>query len=374
MSDIDKSNWQAKPNNEWSFVNVDKLFNIQIIKQSSNAGASFPSSDENLDGFKVALGGHDLDLAAFLDVTETDGFVVLHKGKLVHEYYAHANDATSKHILMSVTKSITSLVIGRLVEQGLLDTEARCATYVPELKDTLYERVTVRHCLDMRAGIDFEDGSSYEYRLAVGHVPPREGDKQTTFLEFVKDLKAPTIGAGGEFKYLSVNTDVLGIVCERASGKKLSELISEYVMQPAGAETNGHITVDSDGAPRAAGGMCASIYDLARIGQSILSGSVVSDAWAKDILNGGDHEVFAKGSFASMGGGSKTVAYRSCWTADSEAKTMIALGVFGQLLAVDLKNDIVVAKTSSQADRVAGVGTGVMAFHAVRRVLGENKT
>lgn len=369
MADINKSNWQTKPNNEWSFINVDKVLDTQVIKKSTKPGPAFPSSSENLDAFKIAFGKQELDLAGFLASTETDAFVVLHKGNLVHEYFAHGNDATSKHIIMSVTKSITALVIGRLVEHGLLDTEAKVSKYVPELTGTPYKNITVQHCLDMRAGIDFDDGASYEYRLAVGTAPPREGGKQTTFLEFLKTFDPPTTAPGEAFRYLSVNTDVLGVVCERASGKKLSELISEYVMQPAGAETDALISVDAAGAPRAAGGMCASVYSLARIGQAIIDGTIASKSWLNDILNGGDNEVFVKGSFGGLAGGRKTTAYRSCFTADSEDRTMIALGVYGQLLAVDLKNEIVVAKTSSQADRVAQVPTGVMCFHAVRRAL-----
>lgn len=369
MAGIDKSNWQTKPNNEWSFVNVDKLLDTQVIRKSSTPTPAFPSSSENLDSFKVTLGKQEQDLAAFLALTETDAFVVLHKGRLVHEYFAHGNDATSKHILMSVTKSITALVIGRLVEQGALDTEAKVSHYIPELKGTPYEHVTVRHCLDMRAGIDYEDGASHEYRMAVGTDPPHKGEKQTTFLDFLKGFDAPTTTPGGDFKYVSVNTDVLGLVCERASGKKLSDLISEYVMQPAGAENDALMTVDSAGAPRAAGGMCASVCDLARVGLGIISGSVISESWLQDTLSGGDTEAFAKGAFAGFAAGRKTTAYRSCWTADSEEKTMIALGVFGQMLAVDLKNEIVVAKTSSQADRVAQVPTSVMCFHSVRRAL-----
>ena len=369
MTHIDKSNWQTKPNNEWSFVNLDKVLETQTIKKSSAPASVFPPSSESLDTFKVTLGKHEQDLATFLASTETDAFIVLHKGKLVHEYYAHGNDATSKHILMSVSKSITALVVGRLVEQGVLSTETKTSEYVPELKGTPYEHITVRNCLDMRAGIDFNDANSHEYRLAVGSVQPREGEKQTTFLEFLKTFDPPTTAPGGEFHYLSINTDVLGLICEHASGKKFSDLISEYVMQPAGAENDALICVDPAGAPRPSGGMCASVYDLARVGQAIISGSVVSKSWLDDILTGGDTEAFARGAFAGFAGGRKTTAYRSCWTADSAERTMIGIGVYGQLLGVDLKNEIVVVKTSSQADRVAQVGTGVMCFHAVRRAL-----
>ena len=94
-----------------------------------------------------------MDLATFLTSTETDGIVVLHNGKIVFEHYDRTNTAESVHIMMSETKSVTGLISGILAEKGLLDVNAPVSTYVPETKGTSFDGVTVRQCLDMRAGV-----------------------------------------------------------------------------------------------------------------------------------------------------------------------------------------------------------------------------
>ncbi|KAK6437995.1 hypothetical protein LTR95_005802 [Oleoguttula sp. CCFEE 5521] len=373
-TNADLSNWRTHPHSEYGFANVDKLLATQTIKKTSQPSPSFEKSSKTLDKFALKTrDGKVLNITDFLVDSHTDGFLVLHNGKRVHEWYAHGNNEKTKHIMMSMTKSVVGLVTGILVGQGLIDPDAKVTIYLPELKETSYKEVTVRHLLDMRAGIQYDD-SSHDYRVAFGVEPRHEGEKETNFIDFLKTFNPPTVSPGGAFTYLSVNTDVLGMVLEKASGKKLSELISEYIWEPIGAEDDALITVDSAGNPRGAGGMCSTVEDLGRLGQALLSDSLVPKAWLDDILHGGDTEAFAAGSFAplvSPFGGAK-FAYRSCWTVSGELGIMIALGIHGQTLLIDRKADIVLAKTSSQPDPVMKLASAVQGFLEIKRVLTES--
>lgn len=191
------------------------------------------------------------------------------------------------------------------------------------------------------------------------------------FVAFLKDFHPEAKEPGGPFEYLSVNTDVLGLVLERASGKGLAKLISELIRTPIGAEQDALITVDSKGVPRAAGGMCATVRDLARLGQALISGSLVPQSWIEDMFAHGDGEVFASSPwmplFKPLGG---KPAYKSCFVADGEKRVLVAQGVHGQCLFVDLERQIVVVKTSSQAHPVAELAAGVKVFLEVGRLLG----
>ena len=75
---------------------------------------------------------------------------------------------------------------------------------------------------------------------------------------------------GGPFNYVSPNTDLLGWAIERAMGRRYADLMSELIWKPMGARRSAYITVDRLGAPRCAGGVCATVRDLARVGQLIV--------------------------------------------------------------------------------------------------------
>ena len=207
---------------------------------------------------------------------------------------------------------------------------------------------------------------------------PTEEGKPKNLHEFISNFQAPSLsevnGLGtSQFEYLSVNTDLMGWVLERASGKKFAELISELIWQPMGAESDAYITVDHAGNARPAGGMCATLRDIARIGQVVLhdGDGIVPAGWINDMLNNGSKEAFAAGPWRGFERSLGKVAYRSYWLANSEEQMLMGLGVHGQILLVDRKNGIIMAKTSSQPARFdAGkMFLAVLAFKEFQRLL-----
>src|SRR6185503_15795460 len=119
----------------------------------------------------------------FLDETDSDGLVILHRGKLILERYDNGMTSTTPHILMSVSKSLTAIVAGILIEQGRLDPEQTVVSIIPELGDSVYSGATVRHVLDMRVGLDFDEdylatsGPIVEYRKSTNWNPLGPGER-----------------------------------------------------------------------------------------------------------------------------------------------------------------------------------------------------
>jgi CubicO group peptidase (beta-lactamase class C family) len=147
------SNWREPEHSAWAFQNVDKIIATQPIKKGTNT-KSFGHQTHDLADFKLQVADKPaINLQTFLSATETDGMVVLKDGNVVFEHYDRGNTAESKHIMMSMTKSVTGLVCGIMASQGKLDADALVTKYVPEVAETSYHNVTVRQCLDMRAGI-----------------------------------------------------------------------------------------------------------------------------------------------------------------------------------------------------------------------------
>ena len=376
------SNWRDPEHVVWSFQNVDKILNTTPIKKGDKTTPLRARHvPVNLDYFNIKTSdGKSFDLSTFQQETNTDGIIVLKDGKIVYEHYDRTNTEKSIHIMMSMTKSVAGLIAGILVDQGRLDVDAVASTYVPELRGTSYENVKLQQLLDMRAGIKFDDADP-EYRRAAGWHEAKPDEEESNLHSFISKFNAPPgpkvdgLMGGDPFEYVSVNTDLMGWILERASGKKFADLVGELLWQPMGAESDAYISTDRAGNVRPAGGMCATVRDLARVCQLMLHDEecIVPSKWIHDMMNNGSKEAFAAGPWSSRGSGEifGNAAYRSYWVADDSVQLLMGLGVHGQMMFADRQNKIVMVKTSSQPDRFDGrkAALTAKAFREFRRIL-----
>ena len=143
-----------------------------------------------------------------------------------------------------------------------------------ELVRILYDNglTDFQNVLDMRTGIRFAEyyeaatGAIIEYRKSTGWNPLAPGETATDLRNFFNQVTDTDGAHQKRFHYVSPNTDLMAWIIERATGARFADLMSEHLWQPMGAETSAYITVDRLGAPRAAGGMCVTLRDLARVG------------------------------------------------------------------------------------------------------------
>lgn len=333
------ANWRNPPFSRWAFQHVREIVPSADIPNDPERVAKLPAAP-------AALGVEDL-----LEKTDTDALVVLHRGKLVCERYAHGMQAATPHIFMSVSKSMLGLLAGILAERRVLEPQRLVTDVLPELAGTAYEGATVRHLLDMRAGVAFDEdylateGPIVEYRKSTGWNPLAPGEAPSDLHGFFSRLKDRDGPHQGRFHYVSPNTDLLGWVIERAAGRRYADLLSELLWQPVGAERSAYITVDRFGAPRCAGGVCAVARDLARVGLAMVEGRVIPPAWVDDIAANGDPQAWGQGVYAAMF--PRGTHYRTKWYVYDGLLT--GWGIHGQHIAVDRRRGIVVAKFSSQA-------------------------
>lgn len=368
------ANWRTPPFNRWAFQHVREIVASADIPNDPARISPLPEAPVDLSTLEVDPG---MPLARFLQATDTDALVVVHRGRVVFEHYANGMSAASPHILMSVSKSLLGLVAGILAQRGALDPRRPVTHYAPELAATAYRGATVQQLLDMRAGIAFDEdylaasGPIIEYRKATNWNPLTPGDAPSDLRSFFGRLTQADGAHGGRFHYVSPNTDLLGWVIERAAGRRYADLVSELVWKPMGAGHSAYITVDRLGAPRCAGGVCVAARDLARIGQLLVEGGkgVVPERWIDDIAANGDASAWAAGSFAAYYPGA-TMHYRDKWYVAREAAPLLfGMGIHGQNLYVDRSNAIVIAKFSSQAqpidpDRIALTTRAVRSLRA----------
>ncbi len=348
------ANWQDPPFNRWSFQHIRELIPTARIARAA-APDPLPRAERDVLGFRFSYGDGELTVAEMLEETYTDGFLVLHQGRVVAEHYFNGMAPDVPHLLMSVSKSVTSAVAGVLAGQGLLRVSAAVEEIVPELGGTSFEGATVQDLLDMRAGTRFDesydnpeaDVRTYErvYLWRPDNGDPRPADALGYFATLQND--GPH---GGPFRYRSILTDVLAWVIERAAGMRLHELISRELWQPMGAEFDAEITVDGHGNPMADGGICASLRDLARFGQLYLEGGrgIVPKDWIEDTIRGAPDgaRAFAEGDDSP--GYPPGAHYRNCWwIRDPGVPFYQASGINGQNIFVHVPSQTVVAKFST---------------------------
>ena len=345
-------NWRTAPFNQWAFHHVREIVPSAIISNNPN------------DVWHLEKGkdlNSSIDIEHSMNETSSDAMVVLQSGKLVKEIYRNGMDQTSPHILMSVSKSILGLIAGKLVELKKIKLDDLITSFIPALENTAYKGATIRHLLDMRSGIYFDedylktDGPIIDYRFASNWNPVPANWKPQNLRSFMSSLTETLQDHGNNFQYVSPNTDLLGWIFELATGTRYADLVSELLWKPLGAETSGYITVDRIGSARAAGGKCFSARDLARVGMMMANSGkrentrVISKNWIDDIENNGDSEAWKNGNFFETFN-KRDMTYRSKWYIQQTENPLIhAWGIHGQFLFVDRSKELSIACFSSQA-------------------------
>jgi CubicO group peptidase (beta-lactamase class C family) len=378
------ANWRTAPFNRWAFQHVREIVPSADIPHDPSNPLPLPAATVATDALRIPdPGGPPLTLDAFLHRASTDALVVLHDGRIVVERYQNGMGPRTPHILMSVSKSLLGLLTGILVAQGKVDPDAIVTAVLPELAGSAYDGASVRHLLDMRTGVAFDEdyaataGPIVEYRKSTNWNPLDPGEPPSDLRSFYRSLRVSDGPHGGRFHYISPNTDLLGWLVERASGERFADLMSDRLWQPMRAECSAYVTVDRLGAPRCAGGICATARDLARVGQLVADGGalgrtqIIPSAWIDDITTNGSEDAWDKGVFAPFFPG-RRMHYRSKWYVDVDsAPLLFGLGIHGQYLFVDRRNRIVIAILSSQPEPLdaALISLTMSAVAAIRGAL-----
>lgn len=356
--DVTLANWRTSPYSRWSFVNAAELVPSALIEAASGRSELPPADPAWLLAERIELSGGITTVGAFLESCDTDCLVVMKSGRMVADHHSPLHRPHDRHIIFSISKSLTAILAGILEDEGRLDPDAPVTDHVPEMRHSAYADATVRHLLDMRVSVDIDETyldpmSAYgRYRRAMLWNPPLPGEEPETMLGFLATLQKAAGPHGGPFRYRSPNSDLLGIVVERASGQRYADLMRDRLWRGVTAHSAGLVTVDRVGAPRAAGGVSMTARDLARVGEMMRlggmgpDGRVVSERWVRDTLEHGDRAAWKAGDFPHLFANG---SYRNKWYSSGlPSGAFCAIGIHGQWLYVDPAAELTIVRFSSQ--------------------------
>ena len=359
-------NWQHQPFNHWSFMHMEQVMRSALVDRGPGPVSPLPKLPRSLDNlkFKSPKGG-EISVSEALSQIDSNGYLLIKDGKVVFEYYANGFGPRMRHLTQSAGKSVTGTLATALIADGVLDENKLVTAYIPEMIGSAYEEATLRHVLNMTAGVkyseDYYDPNSEVYKHEISHAwkPAQEGISSTLY-DFLPTLKEKDREHGAHFEYCSATTDVLAWIIERATGSKLTHILSDRLWSQLGAENDAAYTVDDAGTACANGGFSVTLRDFGRFGQMLLqngyyNGRQIVPAKVVDGFFGGDHVKFMKSqkgqllskelpTFFSKG------AYQDQWWAmdvDKKERTL-ALGSFGNLLYLDRKRNIVMVQLATQ--------------------------
>ncbi|WP_240484598.1 serine hydrolase domain-containing protein [Pseudoponticoccus marisrubri] len=377
------------PRLRWSFCHLREFLPTEEISRGLGAPipldyvapAEFADLRQQIDAVTFTPQNSDeaMTWEESLFANYTDGMLILHRGQVVYERYFGCLEEDGKHAIMSMTKSFTGLLAEIMVVEGTLDDTALVRDVIPEIGDSAFATATVRQVMDMTTGVKYSEDYSdpnadiWLYSRAASPLPKPEGyDGPDGYWEYLQQV-APEGTHGDTFHYKTINSDMLGWIISRVSGKAVTELASDRLWRPMGVEQAAYQTVDGKGVPFAGGGITAGLRDLGRLGQLMLNEGELNGTRlfpaevARNIAAGGDRSKFGDG-FPTFGAGSYTSQW---WVTHNDHGAYAARGVHGQTIYVDPTAEMVLVRLASYPRAQNGFidPTSLPAYQAVAEFL-----
>jgi CubicO group peptidase (beta-lactamase class C family) len=373
--------FRSFPELRWAWSNIRQLVPTVNVWRGAGPASSLPREDHDIGAVaSTTMDGRPMTFAKMLEETYADGIAVLHRGRLIYERYFGALKPHKPHIAMSVTKSFTGTLAGILIAEGKIDPQAPITEYVPELKASGFGDARVHEAMDMTTGLAYtevytdKNSDVWGLRRANGMAPiPPSYEGATNIFDFLIGQRKQG-DHGKVFAYKTVNTDVLAFICRRVSGMTLSDLLSERIWAPMGAEEDAHYHVDRIGTESGGGGLSTTLRDLARFGETMrhhgrFNGrQIVPSSVVADIERGGDPAKFKPAGYTTLPGGS----YRNQWWITHNAHgAYMARGVHGQGIYIDPRAEMVIARYASHpaAGNAANDPVTLPAYMALAKAL-----
>lgn len=354
---VDKYSYMAQPYNFYYFHHMDRLgLRTDWIKKGDFVYPLREPAREWTTDYTFHNSRYSLD--DYFKRNFVTGFLVLHNDQIIVERYFHEADRTSRFVSQSLSKSIVSILAGAAVEEGSIKSiEDPVTKHLPYLSESGYRNVTVKNLLQMSTGVDYSENYK-DPKSGAALIGAALLTGNPSFEKYVQSIQPGKIPPGTKFEYQSVNTQVLGLLLEKVTGKRLSQYAQEKLWSKIGAQSDAFF-YESKKQPNTCAFACfnATVRDYARVGLMMLQGGVlggrrvVSSAWVHDSTTPDAPYLKPKPGGPEGGYG---YAYQ-WWVPPGNDGVFMGLGIYGQCIYVNPTRHVVIVQTSAWPEPVSAI-------------------
>jgi CubicO group peptidase (beta-lactamase class C family) len=296
---------------------------------------------------EVIWQGKKVTFDEFLSATQTNAFLVVRDGKITYEKYLNGKTESTVLPSYSVAKTMTSLVIGQLIDEGVLRESDTFVSILPTFKaGTSFDKVTIKDLLDMNSGIGVSD--NYPSGPSGWGVAIAQMYATTDMNFFINNNRKMREEPGTFPEYRSVNTQMLGLIVQEVTGKKLADEFSDRIWKLVGADYDATWNVDKvPGHEKAFCCFNATARDYARVGVALMDdrSGVASPAWTARLSTPVVTLDYGWGYSAQM------------WHPFPGINLM--MGLHGQYIYQDKANNTVIVKLSDMPTSADGISDDI---------------
>lgn len=299
--------------------------------------------------------------------TNTNAFLVIKNDSIIYQNFAASVTETTLHPSFSLAKSYVGTLTGIAIDKGIIHSaDDLVINYLPEIEknDSRFKQLTIQHVLDMRSGLDFDEDKQTPF---AGITKLYYGSSLKNQIAALKMKRAP----GTVFEYQSINTQLLASILEKASGEKVTTLLTKYLWQPLGAESDALWSLDDQKTVKASCCLNATASDFAKLGRLYLNHGnwqgkqVVSEKWVNKTTS---PDALAQTGYKNQWWACSNVTYfkdsvsaqamldhnhlkapirkrtNGSYTVSLKTRDYRAEGILGQLIYVNPDNNVVIVR------------------------------
>ncbi len=341
-----------------NFTSIRSLFDFKDVDVDTSAPTPLPETAKPLPEH-YTCGDTQISLSDWQADRMVCAMVVLKNGTRVYEDYFQGTQPDDRRISWSMSKSVLSIAIGVLHDQGRLPPlTSKIGDLVPELANTAYASASLQNILNMASGVAFnEDYLDFHSDInRMGRIIGTGGSMDA----FAQSMTTQEWAPGTYNHYVSIDTHVLGMVLRAVSGAPLADFIRDHVFNPLGMESAPYFVADSLDEPFILGGLNLVTRDYARIGLMMAQGGeingrrIVSTDWvAQSTTQSAPPPDPAR---AEMADGVLGYGYQWWLPPHAAAGEYFAIGIYGQYIYIDTARQVVIAINSADRDFKEGDG------------------
>lgn len=330
---IDDVLFWTLPQKVAGFRNMDVLTPTRAVEAGNNP-YPLPRHERDFAGFEFSYDGTVRSLDDYVRDYNIAGLLIVKGGEIVYERYELGNSPTTRWISWSVAKSVTSLLIGAAIQDGYIrSVDEKVSDYLPRLRNSSYDDVTIRHLLQMASGVEWNE----DYADPEADINTIVWDTLSVYEQLRH--KPRFAEPGTTFNYNTAETNLAGTLLRAAIGNNLSTYLEHKIWRPYGMEFDASWNLSEPGGGEFGGSsLNATLRDFARIGLFVLDNGRLRDGTQVLPID------WIAESTASSPGFDR---YGYLWWLRAEG-TLAASGIFGQAIHIDPLNKLVIAQHAAR--------------------------